>query len=199
MDGFAAWPGNLEIRQEGGGVRLLVGTFPYGTLATLDDRGEVRKETFLPLALGYAIGNTQHRIDILVGHDFGKPIASRQSGTLQIRDTPAAVEFEATLPSASLTPSWVTDAERAILNGTMVGLSPGFRIPPRSAVPDAESLVPEPGNPSVKIRQIRQAMLREFSVVTSGSYRDAGVELRSDEWPDCNTLLLIPTAATLWL
>ena len=72
-------------------------------------------------------------------------------------------------------------------------------MPPRNVVPDAESLIPEPGNPSVKIRQIRAAVLREFSVVTSGAYLEAGVELRADEWPECNALLLIPTAATLWL
>ena len=196
MDGLAAWPGNLEIRQEGG-LRVLIGQFPYGQLATLDDRGEVRKETFLPLALGYSIEDYSRRIDLLVGHDFGKPIASRQSGTLAIQDTPAAVTFQATLPLAHLTPSWVTDAERAIENGTMTGLSPGFRVPPRNVVPNAESLIPEPGNPSVKIRQIRQAVLREFSVVTSGAYLEAGVELR-DEMDGYNALLLIPTAATLW-
>lgn len=198
MDGFAAWPGSLEIRQEGG-LKVLVGQFPYGTLATLDNHGVVRKETFLPLALGYSIEDFTRRIDILVGHDFGKPIASRQSGTLAIQDSPAAVTFQATLPAAHLTPSWVTDAERAIENGTMTGLSPGFLMPPRNVVPDAESLIPEPGNPSVKIRQIRAAVLREFSVVTSGAYLEAGVELRADEWPECNALLLIPTAATLWL
>ena len=27
MDGLAAWPGNLEIRQEGG-LRVLIGQFP---------------------------------------------------------------------------------------------------------------------------------------------------------------------------
>ena len=73
----------------------MIGSFPYGTLATVSDRGVVRKETFLPHSLGYSIEDTSRKIDILIGHDFGKPIASRQSGTLQIRDTPRAVEFEA--------------------------------------------------------------------------------------------------------
>ena len=197
MDELAAWPGSLEIRQEGG-LRVMIGTFPYGQLATLDDRGEVRKETFLPLAMGFSIADASRRIDLLVGHDFGKPIASRQSGTLAIQDSPAAVTFQATLPAAHLTPSWVVDAERAIENGTMTGLSPGFRVPPRNVVPDAESLIPEPGNPSVKIRQLRQVVLREFSVVTSGSYREAGVELRAEDMDGYNAMLLIPSAATLW-
>ena len=51
MDELAAWPGNLEIRQEGG-LRVLVGQFPYGTLATLDNHGVVRKETFFAVGVG---------------------------------------------------------------------------------------------------------------------------------------------------
>ena len=73
------------------------------------------------------------------------------------------------------------DAEKAILNGTMKGLSPGFRVPPISAVPNAERLIPEPGNPGVQIRLISDAVLREFSIVTAGIYDDASVELRSED------------------
>ena len=194
METLIALPGQLEIRQEAG-LRVMIGAFPYGTLATISDRGVVRKETFLPNALGYSIEDSSRKIDILVGHDFGKPVASRQSGTLQIRDTPRAVEFEAQLPDPA--PSWVVDMERAIMAGTMTGLSPGFRVPPPSAVRDAETLVPEPGNPGVKIRQIRAGVLRELSVVTNGQYDDAYVELRAEDMGDYNALL-IPTAATLW-
>ena len=211
METQIALPGNLELRQEGG-LRVMLGTFPYGTLATISDRGAVRKESFLPSALGYSIRDSNARIDVLIGHDWGKPIASRQSGTLQIRDTPQAVEFEATLPNPA--PSWVVDMERSIQGGIMTGLSPGFRVPPRSAVPNAESIVPEPGNPGVHVRQIRQAVLREMSVLTSGAYREATVELRGDDddayFAACflemrneylaqgYNALLLPTAATLW-
>ena len=76
----------------------------------------------------------------------------------------------------------------------MVGLSPGFRVPPKGVVPNAESLRPEPGNPSVMIRQINDAVLREMSVVTSGAYLDALVEIRS-----ANVVMFLPEAATLWL
>ena len=164
METLHATPGNLEIRQEGG-LRVMLGTFPYGTLATITDRGAVRKESFLPSALGYSIRDSSARIDFLIGHDWGKPVASRQSGTLKITDSPTAVEFEATLPNPA--PSWVVDMERSVQGGIMTGLSPGFRVPPRSAVPNAESIVPEPGNPGVKVRQIRQAVLQEMSVLTS--------------------------------
>ena len=181
MGEYAAFEGDLEIRQVGG-ARSIVGTFNYGSLGTTADRGRVRKERFGSRAFGFAIDQEPTRkIDLLVGHDFGKPIASRQSGTLSIVDSAEAVRFEATLPDEALTPSWVTDVEKAIANGTMVSLSPGFRVPPVSVVPNAERLVPEAGNPGVSIRQIDQAVLREFSVVTAGIYDDAMVELRAED------------------
>ena len=169
----------LEIRQSGRG-RVLHGSFRYGSTATIRDRGRVRKETFEPRAFRYAIEDEARQIDVLVGHDYGKPIASRKAGTLQIADGEDGVTFEAQLPDDP--PSWITDAERAVAAGLMVGLSPGFTVPPASAVPDAERLEPEPGNPGVQIRVIREAVLREFSVVTSAAYTDATVDLRAEDF-----------------
>ena len=169
--------GELEIRQSGRG-RVLRGRFNYASMATIRDRGRVRKETFEPRAFRFAIEDDSRQIDVLAGHDFGKPLASRKAGTLEIVDGDEAVTFEARLPDDP--PSWVIDAERAIAAGLMTGLSPGFTVPPASAVPDAERLEPEPGNPGVQIRVIREAVLREFSVVTAPAYADAGVALRSD-------------------
>ena len=169
--------GELEICQSGQG-RTLHGRFNYGSMATMRDRGRVRKERFEPRAFRFAIEDSERRIDILVGHDFGKPLASRTAGTLAIEDGADAVTFEAALPDDP--PSWVIDAERAIAAGLMTGLSPGFTVPPTSAVPDAERIEPEAGNPGVSIRVIREAVLREFSVVTSPAYTDAAVDLRAD-------------------
>ena len=196
MGEYAAFEGNLEIRQFGG-ARSIVGTFHYGTTGTVSDRGRVRKESFASRAFRFAIDQEPDRkIDLLVGHDFGKPIASRQSGSLVIADSAEAVTFTATLPEEALTPSWVLDVEKAIANGTMVGLSPGFRVPPVSAVPNAERLIPEPGNPAVQIRQINDAVLREFSIVTAGIYDDAAVELRAE---DLDTAILKPWQVLQWL
>ena len=196
MGEYAAFEGNLEIRQFGG-ARSIVGTFNYGTAGTVADRGRVRKESFASRAFAFAIDQEPTRkLDLLVGHDFGKPIASRQAGSLKITDSADAVRFEATLPDEALTPSWVLDVEKAIANGTMVGLSPGFRVPPVSVVPNAERLIPEPGNPGVQIRQISDAVLREFSIVTAGIYDDAMVELRAE---DLAAVTFRPWSVFAWL
>ena len=79
----------------------------------------------------------------------------------------------------------------------MTGLSPGFRVPPKGVVPNAETFRPEPGNPGVQIRQINDAVLREFSVVTSGTYEGAGVELRAEDY--ANAVLWIPRSTLQWL
>ena len=179
MADYPVFDGQLEVRQEGG-RRTLTGRFPYGSLGTIASRGRVRKERFEPRAFRFAIEQEpERRLDILVGHDYGKPIASRQSGTLDIRDADDAVTFEARLPDDP--PPWVLDAEKAVAAGLMVGLSPGFSVPPANVVADGERLVDEPGNPGVQIRSIAHAVLREMSVVTAAVYTDAGVDLRSDD------------------
>ena len=178
MSGFPIFDGALELRRSGG-ARTLHGRFNYGSTATIRDRGRVRKERFQPRAFRYAIDqDPERRIDLLVGHDYGKPLASRKAGTLDIADGDDAVTFEARLPDDP--PSWVIDAERAIAAGLMLGLSPGFTVPPTSAVPDAEVLEDEPGNAGVQVRVIREAVLREFSVVTAPAYTDAAVDIRAD-------------------
>ena len=159
MGEHADYEGQLEIRR-GGGASRIAGTFAYNVRGTISDRGRVRKESFSSRAFRFAIDEQPDRkIDILVGHDFGKPIASRQSGTLSIVDADDAVRFEATLPDESLMPTWVLDVIKSIEAGIMVGLSPGFRVPPASVVPNAERLIPEEGNPGVQIRQISDAVL----------------------------------------
>ena len=193
---------SLEIRQVGG-VRELVGRFPYRERATISDRDSVRKEEFEGGAFDFALNEPTRKIDVLIGHDFGKPVASRQSGTLVIQGDNDSVWFTATLPPDELTPSWVMDAERAIANGTMTGLSPGFRVPPRSAVPNAVTLYPEPGNPGVQVRRVNHAVLREFSVVTAGTYEGASVELRAEgeDFEDGELVggVFIPMSIYQWL
>ena len=194
MEPIAAWEGELEIRQVGG-ARYMTGRFPYNTLATIADRGRVRKETIRSRAFRFTIDEQPDRkLDLLVGHDFDKPIANRQTGTLEVLDSDDAVTFRALLGDDP--PSWVVDVEKAIRAQTMTGLSPGFRVPPLSVVPSAETLIPEAGNAGVQIRAINEAVLRELSVVTSGAYVDAAVDLRSEHG---NAAILLPWRIFEWL
>ena len=198
---------DLEIRAKGAG-RALFGSFPYGKTATVKDRGKVRKERFKKGAFGWQFREfsklqkkmarmieesadkvrreliqeqlERRNVHILAGHDFGKPLGSMMSGA-KIRDTDKGVDFEVDLPPEAKQPSWVKDAVLQIEAGTMGGISPGFRVPPASAVANAEELIDEPGNPGVKIRQVNQAVLFELSLVTRPAYGQTEVDLRADE------------------
>ncbi len=110
---------------------------------------------------------------------------------------PDALVFTATLPDYP--PYWVIEAERAVSASLMTGISPGFRVPSRSVVPNAETLIDEPGNPGVQVRQINHALLRELHLVTNLSYEVNTVELRDDQdWTEyLRCLWLVPIAVTL--
>ena len=87
-------------------------------------------------------------------------------------------------------PTYLADLLKKI-DGRIVdiGISPGYRIPPRSVVPNAEVLVQDPGE-SVLTRQINQAVLKELSLVSSPNYAGTEVELRHDlEGEDTNNQL----------
>lgn len=187
------WEGALEIRQEGRRP-VLTGRFPYGALATVRDRGRVRKERFSPHAFRYAIEVAQplqdifneaiedlqrRQIDLLVGHSYNRPLASTRTGTLVLAESREAVEFSATLPPLASQPTWVQDAVHSVQGELMQGVSPGFSVPPANVVANAQELIPEPGNPDVMIRQIHQAVLHEFSLVTRPAYRESTVALRA--------------------
>ena len=73
------------------------------------------------------------------------------------------------------------DTVRMVRAGLAGGVSPGFRVPPASAVADAEGLEPEPGNPGVQVRVIRQAVLHELSIVTRPAYSETEIVARADE------------------
>ena len=179
---FAVFPGELEIRQRGGG-RVLSGRFPYRSMATISDRGRTRKETFSPRAFRYAVEDSQREISVLAGHDFNRPLGSKLQGSATFTDSADALTFEVVLPDEGRQPSWVRDTVLAVDAGLVRGISPGFIVPPAGVVPGAQRLIPEPGNPGVDIRVIEAAVLREMSLVTRPAYHDASAELRADEWP----------------
>ena len=166
----------LELRQVGG-VSRLVGRFPYGRLATIQDRGRVRKERFAPRAFDYALEDDRE-VNLLVGHSFDRPLASRSTGSLRLADSDDGLAFEADLPAAGDRPSYMVDALLMLENRLLTGISPGFRIPPNDVVPGAVRFENEPGSDGVQIRVIEQAVLVELSVVTRPAYSETEVMMR---------------------
>lgn len=177
--------GELELRAAGPDrSRRLVGRFPYGKAAVLSDGGRgggrPRKEVFAPRAFAYRIDDPKEDIHLLVGHDYGQPLASRSAGTLHLKDSAAALTFEAVVTEEMQQVSWVKDLLIAFAAGLIVGISPGFRIPPERAVPEAERTEEEdPALGMALIRTIFAALLYELSLVTRPAYSETTVEERA--------------------
>jgi len=186
--------GQLELRRDNSGATRLRGTFPYGVPAILSDGGRTgkpQKEVIGPRAFAYRVDSPDEDIHLLVGHDYDRPLASRGTGTLILRDTPAALSFTATISREIGDTTYGRDALAMIAAGLDVGISPGFRIPPERAVPrdQAEEVTEEPNDGKLDaqgqpqrgaiIRTVKQALLYELSVVTRPAYPKAQVEARS--------------------
>ena len=200
QDEHLIWPVFLEYRQKG---RTLSGEFPYEQVATMSNRGTVRKERFGPKAFRFTVNDPLREINLLAGHSFDKPIASKLGGTFKLEDSSKALTFRATLPPENEQPTWVRDAVLSLRGGLVGGISPGFNVPPLSIVPDAELFIPEPGNPGVQIRQINQAILHELSLVTRPAYKDTVIDLRAEDFIDCEnhtpTKPVVMESAYIWL
>lgn len=179
--------GELELRRAGDGAQVLAGRFPYGKLAVLSDggrEGRPRKEVIAPGAFEHRLADPEEDIHLLVGHDFGLPLASKATRSLTFRDTPQALLFEARISPAVAATQHGRDVLALIGAGLAVGISPGFRIPPRRAVEKAEEITEEPDEPArgmhgALIRTIFAALLYELSIVTRPAYSDAQVQARS--------------------
>lgn len=180
METRAIWPAaGLELRREGKRP-VIAGRFPYGSLAVIADRGQVRKERIMPKAFSFALGKEDDReINLLFGHDFDKPLASRNNGSLILDDTDEALTFTATIADDLMDVTHVRDALAMLGAGLVTGISPGFRVPPKETVPNNERLDPEPGNPGVFIRTLLALVLYELSLVTRPAYQASQAELRA--------------------
>lgn len=175
--------GGLTVRNQEDGSRILAGRFPYGPTATLSDggrRGRPRKERFAARAFSYRVELPTEEIHLLVGHDYGKPLASKLNGSLLLTDSDDALTFEARISPEVADTSYARDALALITAGLAVGISPGFRIPPERAVADAEEVTEEdPSEGMALIRTIKAALLYELSIVTSPAYKESEVEDRA--------------------
>ncbi len=205
---FPVFDGELEIRARGG-KSILRGTFPYGKIATIRSGGRVRKERFKSGSMSWQVRKFQElqeemaatikstidetmkarRLEaledalerrnthLLVGHSYDRAIADMRTGNLTVKHTREAVELEAELPPESRQPTWVRDAVLAVEGGQLRGISPGFQVPAKGA----ERLIPEEGNPGVLIREIEDAVVFEYSIVSRPTYASTSVVAREDD------------------
>ena len=178
------WPGgSLELRQsrESGAAEFVL-NFPYGlaNMATISDRGQVRKEYFVSRAFRYAVENAERDISILKGHDFNQILGSKRAGNAKFDDTvkgfETVLELPPTVEQTIAQQQFVLEFRQHLLRG----ISPGFRIPPAGTVRDAVRLIPERGNPGVMIREIHEAVLHEVSAVARPSYGQTVIAQRSE-------------------
>jgi HK97 family phage prohead protease len=179
--------GGLELRAAGDGAQQLSGSFPYGTPAVLSDGGRAgapRKEIIAPGAFAWRVNQPDEDIHLLVGHSYDKPLASKASGTLKLRDTSKALIFQALITPEIAATSWGADFLAALAAGLITGISPGFRLPPERRVAEAEKVEEEAYDPKrgmfgAIIRTVLAALLFELSAVTRPAYPEAQIEARS--------------------
>lgn len=180
---FGGHNGGLELRKRASGALALRGRFPYGKRAVLSDGGRTgrpRKEVIAPRAFAYRVERPEEDIHFLVGHSYDQPLASRGAGTLTLQDTEEALIFEAEISEQIQRATFWTNFWAAFESGLMVGLSPGFRIPPPRTVPDAETIEEEdPSEGTAIIRTVNQALLYEISAVTRPAYSETQIEARN--------------------
>ena len=180
----------IETRQRG--RRSVSGSFPYGRTATIRNRGRgpsaPRKERIRKGAFRHSAQSEDNRVDLLIGHDFNRPIAAKlrrgESGrsNLALFDEPERLRFEALLPEEGREPSWISDLVRSIEAEIPIGVSPGFSLPPAGVISGAAvATVPEAVGSDIFVREIGEAILHELSFVARPAYRETAVSLRSEE------------------
>ena len=164
-----------EVRQSGQGLE---GTFFYNEGTVVSDRqASVRKSRVSPGAFSMALQDPGREVSVLLGRDYGQPLASKLAGSVVFDDGPDALRF--TIEQLPAT-SYVSDlrAQLAANSGTF-GVAPLYRIPPPEVVPDAVEEIAEVGNPDTLIQVVREAVLTGLAVVVRGPRGNPGnIQLR---------------------
>ena len=211
MEHRAVYEGELELRQSGRRLagRFPYSQKSGDRMATVMNRGKVRKERIAGDAFGWQIREFEklqgelaatiesavdearvqvlrqelerRNIHVLAGHSYDRPLGDMLRSGARVTSTREAVEFEIELPPDGDQPGYMRDTIAMIRAGLIGGLSPGFRVPPRAVVPDAERLEPEPGNAAVQVRVIENAVLYELSIVTRPAYSETDIDVRQLE------------------
>ena len=138
---------------------------------------------------------SRRNVHILAGHDFNKPLGSLMTGASIIEideEEDPRIEFNIDLPEdENKWPSYMADTVKQVEAGLIGGISPGFLVPPKDVVMDAETEEPEPGNEAVSVRVIKHAVLFELSLVTRPSYSETSVDVRAEDFQKEDKKVLI--------
>ena len=190
----------VELRA--GGYRVS-GSVPYGQPKTISDRGRTRKQSLEPGAISWqlrefgklqeelaatvnrlarqVIAEKQRDVTLSAGRTLDRPLASMKSGTLRVRESATAIEFDADLPATLAAKELATEIKH--LDGS-AGVDVLFRIPPADVVPNAVTIEPEAGNPGVQVERVNHAILTGIAIMgraprgRSGELKVSGGEPR---------------------
>ena len=159
----------LEVRQDDDDDSELQLEFDYDTPRVTASRGSSRKGSVRSGAFRFVLGDDEERqergdreVSLILG-DYGRPLASRMAGTLQLEDTESKLIARVSrLPDTSYVRDFRAAYEARSINP---GVDVLYQVPPEDVVPNAVELVPEPGNESVMIEVVNEAVLTAIRVV----------------------------------
>ena len=158
-----------EVRASGDG---LTGAFFYNSDVHISDSGKVRKQRFKPGAFAYALTEPDREITLTLG-DGSRQLASKQAGSLILKDTPQALKFEVKrLPKTS----YARDFLELLKAGSAApAVVPIFSRVPKSMSKDSDFDEEEKGNPGVFRRVFNSALLTGLSILLRGPRGRPGV------------------------
>ena len=182
LEPFGVFDGHLEIRAETKDGIEIVAEFPTGpkNTAIISDRGRTRKEYFADKAFDFALADEKRELAILRGHDPNMVLGLRSTGNARFESSVDGFRSFLSLPRQIEMTFNQSDFLAELRQGLVTGISPGFRIPPSSAVRNAVELIPEAGNPDVMIRRVNAAVLYEVSFVARPAYKLTSIVTRDE-------------------
>lgn len=168
-EALAEYP--VETRQ----AQVLEAVYKYGQLETISDTGRRRKRRVNTGSFAASIADPEQEITLSVGRNPNAAIASKLAGTLILRDKDTGLEIEAQrVPDTSE----FRDLEAKHQAGMEIHVEPLFR-----ELDGHYTDLPEPGNPSVTIREYSGAKLYGLALsVRQPKGSESTVEMRSKKW-----------------
>ena len=147
----------IEARAKG---RAISGKIPYNQTETIANSGRVRKSRIAPGAFSYSIDDEEQEIIAQIGTAPSQILASKKAGSLRLADSPTSLAINI---DDVIGTSYADDFLKQMASGQFaLGVRPMYRT---DGVADAFEDIPEPGNPSVMIRTVHNAVLYAISFV----------------------------------